>query len=309
MSLRLMKTIIAANVIKFKSNRTPNFIKANLSEILSFEYPEYTGSVNITSLNGKFLAEVKLEKGETIATTSLQGESQKDSANSEANLKTVVCIEWFLVVTTYYTISPPTIVKTSLGITCSEGGGGSNNNGDPGVPDEAGKPCFGDPILNPTIAPTQSGSLYGGMYGCTRVTTEPTKINCNIPPYNRKHNGIDIEAPIGSNIYSMHSGTIYDTGYSDDLGLYVRVKSIIGGNEVLIQYGHLSQIIISQPGTQVTAGQTIIANSGNSGYENTPGTTPHVHIRVHVNWIESDPISFFGTEINSDGTITTLCTN
>jgi len=144
--------------------------------------------------------------------------------------------------------------------------------------------------------------LYGGTFGCTRNTDVH---NCSENGYHTFHNGIDIAAPLNSDIYSMHGGTVYDIGNSPTLGLYVRILSNIGGNSVLIQYGHLNQVSVSQ-GATIAAG-IVIGLSGDSG--NAAGTIPHVHIRVFVNWAtsESDPISFFGTIFNPNGTVSNPC--
>ncbi|MCC2630542.1 MAG: peptidase M23b, partial [Candidatus Paceibacter sp.] len=93
------------------------------------------------------------------------------------------------------------------------------------------------------------------------------------------HNGIDIGAPIGSNIMSAQNGVVEGTGDTDTVcpgasyGKWVMVKHTNGLSTL---YAHLSVIKVS-PGQQVTTGETL-GYSGNTGYS----TGPHLHFTVYA---------------------------
>ena len=171
--------------------------------------------------------------------------------------------------------------------------------------EDPNKPCSGDPVKNSEISPTQNGSLLGGTYGCVRI--DPDKKTCEHIIYNRHHNGVDIKAEIKSTLYNMHDGIVHDQDFSQTMGKYVRIMSNINGKNILIQYAHLSSIFVEN-GNEVKAGD-VIGETGNSGYEEIPGTIPHVHIRLWENWNEIDPRPYFGSSFNKDGTLNSACNN
>jgi len=144
------------------------------------------------------------------------------------------------------------------------------------------------------------------MYGCNR---RADKHNCTNGIYYTFHNGIDIESPLNSPIYSMYDGEVIETGTSTTLGDYIMIQSNIGGQIVTIQYGHLSELLFNT-GDDVTSG-TVVAKSGDSGNSRTSGAIPHVHIRAFSGWnlVETNPIGFLGTTFNSVGQKVTPCEN
>jgi hypothetical protein len=163
-------------------------------------------------------------------------------------------------------------------------------------------PCLGDPVRNPNICPTSSGSIKGGLFGCVRTTQNP---NCSSGIYNTTHSGVDIKAPVGSNIYSMYPGTVKGNYYEENgLGYYTVISSEINGAIVDIYYGHLNYAVL-EPGSMVV-NNTIIGIAGQSG--NAGGTIPHVHIKVKRFGNTIDPLPYFATEFDPNtGSVASVC--
>lgn len=112
------------------------------------------------------------------------------------------------------------------------------------------------------------------FFGNTAFSTANPQI------YNGKgHNAIDIDAPIGTQVYAALSGVVLDTGNTDLVrGCYSFGKwiMIIHGNGLSTLYAHLSSIDVSK-GQQVSTGQNI-GLSGMTGY----ATGPHIHFGVYA---------------------------
>lgn len=153
------------------------------------------------------------------------------------------------------------------------------------------RPCLGDPIKYATICPTSSGRVTGGLYGCRRVGDT----DCNEGIYDKFHGGVDISAPIGSDIYTMHPGKVKYVGYeSGGLGNYIIIASEIGGQTLDITYGHLSNTNVGVNNRVFE--NTIIGQSGDSG--NAGGSPPHVHIQIFISGSRVDPLPYFATSFD-----------
>jgi murein DD-endopeptidase MepM/ murein hydrolase activator NlpD len=86
------------------------------------------------------------------------------------------------------------------------------------------------------------------------------------------HGGVDIAAPVGTNIYSVTSGTVVRNGYASGFGLALYIR---GDDGAVTVYGHVNREFVSA-GERVHAGQ-LIAEVGNRGNS----TGPHLHFEVH----------------------------
>ena len=181
-------------------------------------------------------------------------------------------------------------------------GGSSNDDPCSGVSGseicDPDKPCPGDPIKNPTIAPSSGQGVNGGRYGYTRLDD-------NLDP--KFHAGLDIYSPLYSNLYAIHSGDVYSTGVSSTFGNYVIIKSTVDGQVFYMLYAHLSQVGVSDTiNSTITQGQ-IIGRTGASG--NASESNPHVHIEVRTavpgefynGWDSHNPESYLGTKFDSNG--------
>ncbi|MFA5290953.1 MAG: M23 family metallopeptidase, partial [Candidatus Paceibacterota bacterium] len=98
--------------------------------------------------------------------------------------------------------------------------------------------------------------------------------------YNGKgHNGIDLAASIGSQVYSAEDGQVAGIGDTDktclgaSFGKWVLIKH---NNGLSTLYAHLSSIKVGS-GQSVKRGE-VIALSGNTGYS----TGPHLHFSLYA---------------------------
>ena len=88
------------------------------------------------------------------------------------------------------------------------------------------------------------------------------------------HKGTDFGVPVGTEIHSLSSGTVLNTGATQGYGQWVRVQHDDGNIAI---YGHLSQSNFYNPGDRVNAGD-VIALSGNTGVS----TGPHLHLQIET---------------------------
>ncbi len=86
------------------------------------------------------------------------------------------------------------------------------------------------------------------------------------------HNGLDLRAPVGTEVYAMMFGQVESVGHDKRSGIYVRLRH---GNYTVC-YCHLSEVLVAKS-QYVTPGQTI-ALSGNTGRS----TGPHLHLTIKL---------------------------
>ena len=97
------------------------------------------------------------------------------------------------------------------------------------------------------------------------------------------HTGLDIAAPMGTQIVSAEDGVVVHVGWSGGYGNLVKVQH---DNGALTYYGHLSGFNCSV-GQRVKRGQ-LIAYMGSTGYS----TGPHLHFEVRFNGQHTDPLNY-----------------
>ena len=92
------------------------------------------------------------------------------------------------------------------------------------------------------------------------------------------HEGLDLYAPDGANIYAVADGEVYQAGFPKNhpYGRHIRIKHSIGGSVVHTIYGHLSEILVGE-GQQVAAG-ALIGKADNTG--NSRGS--HLHLTLKI---------------------------
>lgn len=108
----------------------------------------------------------------------------------------------------------------------------------------------------------------GDVYKINNLTGNPylllsdygSRINPATSSTIEYHNGIDLQAPAGTDVYAMFNGKVLEAGDNWAMGNYVRIQH---GSGVISLYGHLSTI-------SVKTGQTvdqydIIGKSGKTG--------------------------------------------
>lgn len=97
------------------------------------------------------------------------------------------------------------------------------------------------------------------------------------------HNGIDIKASTGTQIFSAEKGIVKEIGDTDQFGRGTRRQCLSYGKWVLIEhgnglstlYGHLSLIRVQKGDTIERSG--LIGYSGSTGY----ATGPHLHFTIY----------------------------
>lgn len=106
----------------------------------------------------------------------------------------------------------------------------------------------------------------------------------------RNHKGLDIAAPMGTEIYAGESGTVYRAGWnSGGYGNYVIIEHPDG---FLTYYAHCSSVVC-YAGQWVEKGQ-LIAYVGSTG----DSTGPHCHFEVRQNNICQNPALYL--RVNAD---------
>lgn len=171
----------------------------------------------------------------------------------------------------------------------------------------------GDPLINMEILGSKANGIAGGRYGNGR---------------GRDHNGIDLNAPIGTPIYAAFDGEVvkivscYDQNmqWGDYRKIYgnqssllysagnqVRIRSVINGEIVYHKYFHMDDVYVS--GGEVKAG-TIIGTVGTTGSACSPESNgSHLHFEIHINSLRNpvNPETYFYTKFNSSGTKINSC--
>ena len=101
--------------------------------------------------------------------------------------------------------------------------------------------------------------------------------------WGRLHEGIDIAAATGTQIWAAASGTVIYAGW---LGGYGNLVVVDHGNGLATAYAHASAILVSV-GQSVAQGETValVGSTGNS-------SGPHLHFEVRVNGTAVDPLLY-----------------
>jgi peptidoglycan LD-endopeptidase LytH len=100
----------------------------------------------------------------------------------------------------------------------------------------------------------------------------------------RSHQGTDVMAPYGAEVYAYTGGVVSRESTSSNGGLQLYLQ---GDNGVEYFYAHLSRYAVPA-GTRVRAGQ-LVAYNGDTG--NAQSTAPHVHFEVHPGGPGSTPVN------------------
>jgi len=98
-----------------------------------------------------------------------------------------------------------------------------------------------------------------------------------------EHSGIDIPAPVGSNLHAAAPGYVAWTRTGRMYGNYVMV---IHAGGIATLYAHLSSINVDPD--QFVARGDIIGHTGNTGFS----TGPHLHFEVRKDGIPVDPLGY-----------------
>ncbi|MDR0448194.1 MAG: M23 family metallopeptidase [Treponema sp.] len=96
----------------------------------------------------------------------------------------------------------------------------------------------------------------------------------------QNHNGLDLAAPTGTEVYAARAGRVADMGTDPVLGNYIVIAH--ADNWVSI-YGHLSSFSARQDSS--VTGNTVIGRVGSTGQS----TGPHLHFELRKNGTAMDP--------------------
>ncbi|MBQ4100849.1 MAG: M23 family metallopeptidase [Oscillospiraceae bacterium] len=86
-----------------------------------------------------------------------------------------------------------------------------------------------------------------------------------------KHTGVDLAAGKGSAIYPTLSGRVVETGYSNILGNYIKIKH---NDDIISVYGHCSEILVED--FDVVSQDSVIGLVGTTGIS----TGYHLHFEI-----------------------------
>lgn len=99
------------------------------------------------------------------------------------------------------------------------------------------------------------------------------------------HRGVDLRAPMGTEVHAMAEGTVRFAGTMSGFGNVVWLDH---GGSILTVYAHLSAIRVRQA-QRVRRGE-LLGLSGQSG----DATAPHLHFEVWRGGIAVDPVPLLG---------------
>ena len=134
---------------------------------------------------------------------------------------------------------------------------------------------------------SSSSSVSGASSGTYVQPTSGRVSSCYGRRWGAFHGGVDIAAPIGTPVYSAHSGVVQRAGTATGFGYAVY---ILGDDGYVTVYGHVNRYFV-RAGERVRAGEEI-AEVGNRGQS----TGPHLHFETHPNGVlhggQVDPVDW-----------------
>ena len=101
---------------------------------------------------------------------------------------------------------------------------------------------------------------------------------------NRRHRGVDLEAPLGSPVRAIRSGRAIASGKHRGLGRYLELEH---RHHLRSVYAHLGAIAVDV-GDRVRQGQAI-ATVGKTGNARSPLIAPHLHLEILLQGEPLDP--------------------
>ena len=129
--------------------------------------------------------------------------------------------------------------------------------------------------IEPRTPQAKAGKFSWPTPGITKVSSKfgPRKAPC--PGASSYHKGIDIAAPMNTDVKAIAGGKVAYYGFNKSAGNFMVIDH---GNGWGSRYLHLTSNVV-KVGDQVSANQTI-AKSGNTGV----GTGAHLHFEIHNNF-------------------------
>lgn len=99
----------------------------------------------------------------------------------------------------------------------------------------------------------------------------------------RKHDGIDLAAPVGTPVFATADGVVSRADRFSSYGLFIQIEH---GAELETRFAHLSRLAVAA-GEHVSKGDVI-------GYVGTTGrsTGPHLHYEIRVDGVPVNPMPY-----------------
>ncbi|MDA3615870.1 hypothetical protein [Polluticaenibacter yanchengensis] len=117
--------IESALIVKLTSNSHKRFLSENFLEISYLKNKSFIGEIELFSLKNKFIAAYGVENYKLLYVKSLSFKSLKSNRNNVRSIDhDLVCTEWYLVTTYYYSDNTQEETRVYLYTTCESGGGG-----------------------------------------------------------------------------------------------------------------------------------------------------------------------------------------
>lgn len=141
----------------------------------------------------------------------------------------------------------------------------------------------------PEVKKADGEFVLGDVYKIRRLTDSEynilsdygSRINPVTSASIEYHNGVDLYAPEGTNVYAMFNGTVVEAGNNWAMGNFVRIEH---GSGVISMYGHLSSINVS---TSQTVNQyDLIGKSGSTGAN---VTSDYLYLSLFINGRSVNP--------------------
>jgi murein DD-endopeptidase MepM/ murein hydrolase activator NlpD len=103
----------------------------------------------------------------------------------------------------------------------------------------------------------------------------------------RLHQGLDLFAPVGSDVMAVRSGRVIAAQQNRGMGKFVAIKHADGIRTI---YGHLAQIYVRRF-SFVRQGQVIgaVGKTGNANYRD---IQPHLHFELKKDGVPQDPLEY-----------------
>ena len=133
------------------------------------------------------------------------------------------------------------------------------------------------------VAAVVVGAKVTQGFGCTDLLLEPYDARC---PSHHFHTGIDLAAPLGTEVYSATAGTAYAGVDPAGAGNFIEVYV---DSHVRILYCHLSMFRV-ESGHPVSPDE-VIGLVGATGLT----TGAHVHLQVDIDGTPVDPVVFLSS--------------
>ncbi len=109
--------------------------------------------------------------------------------------------------------------------------------------------------------------------------------------YARMHNGFDLSAPRGTEVYATANGTVEESQSRGGYGRQILIDHDFGYKT---RYAHLSESFV-KPGQEVVRGE-IIGLVGSTGLSQ----SPHLHYEVIYRGVHRNPLNYFSLDTKAD---------